>query len=129
MLAKRCFHQPCGVELPVLVAIGAEPLSVVIVVFVGEAHGDAVASEGPEFLDQPVVEFACPFSGQERLDLGAATREFSAIAPAAVESIGEHDARRIARIPCVFRRTDLLDGTLFAERRNGGRLMIGAPQR
>ncbi len=32
------FHRPFGIELPVLVAIGAEPLSAVIVVLVGETH-------------------------------------------------------------------------------------------
>ena len=108
-------HQPRGVELPVLVAIGAEPLATIVVVFVSKAHGDAIASEGPEFLDQPVVEFAPPFAGQERLNLGATAWKLSAIAPAAVESIGKRDARRVARIPCVLCRTDLLNGALFGE--------------
>ena len=47
-------HQAIVVELPVLVAIGAEPGAGVIVKFVGEADRDAVAAEGPEFLDQPM---------------------------------------------------------------------------
>ena len=52
----------------------------------------------------------------ERLNLISATRESSAIVPAAVESIGKHHERRVARIPCVFCRADLLYGSLFAER-------------
>ena len=36
---------------------------------VGEADGDAGAVEGPEFLDEAIVEFAAPLSGQERDDL------------------------------------------------------------
>ena len=39
------FHQPRGVELPVLVAIGAEPLATIVVVFVSKAHGDAIAAK------------------------------------------------------------------------------------
>jgi hypothetical protein len=109
------FHQPRGVEPPVLVAIGAEPLAILVVVFVSKAHGDAIAGKSPEFLDQPLVEFARPFASQERLDLDATAWKLSAIAPTAVESIGKRDARRVARIPCVLCRADLLDGALFAE--------------
>ena len=65
MLAKRAAIRPSRVELPVLVAVGAEPLAGVVVPLVGEAHGDAVVGEGPELLDQPVVELALPLAGQE----------------------------------------------------------------
>ena len=41
-------HQAVLVELPVLVAVAAEPLAAVVVPFIGEAHGDAVAREGPQ---------------------------------------------------------------------------------
>ncbi len=61
-------HQPVGVELPVLVAIGAEPAAAVVAIFIGEADGDAVAGMGPDFLDQPVVELARPFARQEGFD-------------------------------------------------------------
>src|SRR5438128_1988710 len=46
-------HQASLVEFPVLVAVAAEPIATVVMPFVGEAHGDAVVTEGPEFLDQP----------------------------------------------------------------------------
>ena len=58
------FHQPIGIELPVLVAVGTEPLAAIIVEFVSKAHSDAVAGKGPEFLDHPVVEFARSFADQ-----------------------------------------------------------------
>src|SRR4051812_5943250 len=41
-------HQPVGVELPVLVAVGSEPEAVIVVILIGEAHGDAVAGAGPQ---------------------------------------------------------------------------------
>ena len=40
-------HQAVVVELPVLVAVGAEPVAGVVAPFVGEAHGDAVAVVAP----------------------------------------------------------------------------------
>ena len=50
-------HQAVLVELPILVAIGAEPVAGVVVPFVGVAHGDAGVGVGPEFLDQAVTAF------------------------------------------------------------------------
>ena len=38
-------HQTVGVEAPVLVAVGAEPVAAVVAVFVGEPHRDAVAAK------------------------------------------------------------------------------------
>jgi hypothetical protein len=51
-------HQAVLVELPVLVAVGAEPGAGVVVGLVGEADGDAVAVVGPQFLDQWIVDRA-----------------------------------------------------------------------
>src|SRR5215218_3695059 len=62
-------HQTALVELPVLVAVGAEPVAGVVTGFVGEADGDAVAFEGPQFLDQPVLQLPPPLAGQEGHDL------------------------------------------------------------
>ena len=52
---KTARHITVVVEFPVLVAIGPEPIAAVIVVFIGIAHGDAVALKRPKFLDQAVV--------------------------------------------------------------------------
>src|SRR2546423_12543814 len=75
-------HQAVLVEFPILVAIAAEPVAAVVMPLIGEAHGDAVVAEGPHFLDQPVVELAVPFAGEEGFDLLAALNELGAIAPA-----------------------------------------------
>src|SRR5712671_5827343 len=80
-------HQAALVELPVLVAVAAEPVAAVVVPFIGEAHRDAVVAEGPDLLDQAIVELALPFARQEGLDLGAALQELGAIPPAAVGRI------------------------------------------
>jgi hypothetical protein len=65
-------HEPFGSELPVL--IGTKPLAAVVMVFVGEAVGDAVGCEGPELLDEPIIELARPFADEERFDLDTATQ-------------------------------------------------------
>src|SRR5690348_7008202 len=74
-------HQPFGRELPVLVAVAAEPLAGVVVPLVGEAHGDALLRERPQLLDQPVIELARPLALQELADLLAADRELRPVAP------------------------------------------------
>src|SRR5213592_3248386 len=40
-------HVACSVELPVLVAVGAEPVADIVVPFVREPHRDAIAAKGP----------------------------------------------------------------------------------
>jgi len=53
-------HQPRFVELPVLVAVGAEPPTRVIVPFVREANRDPVSFECPELLYEPIVNLPGP---------------------------------------------------------------------
>src|SRR6266446_8327860 len=76
-------HQALLVELPVLVAIAAKPLSAVVVPLIGKSHGNAVLAKGPDFLDEAVVELAIPLARQERFDGLAAEQEFGAVAPTA----------------------------------------------
>ena len=116
-------HQAVLVEFPVLVAVAAEPLAAVVVPLVGEAHGDAVLAEGPEFLDQPVVEFARPFAGQERLDRLAALQELGAVAPAAVRRIGERDARGVAAFQASSARRTFCAAVSAVNGGSGGRLI------
>jgi hypothetical protein len=44
-------HQPVLIELPVLVAIAAEPIAAIVVPFVGEANRDSVLVERPNLFD------------------------------------------------------------------------------
>src|SRR5271169_1761211 len=58
-------HQTISIELPVLVAIGPEPVAAVVAVFVGEARSDPVASERPQLVAQPIVQFVRPFAREK----------------------------------------------------------------
>jgi len=55
-------HQTVIVKFPVLIAIGPDPVSGVVMTFVSKTHGDPVAGESPELLDQPVIEFPRSFA-------------------------------------------------------------------
>src|SRR6185369_5075923 len=100
---------------PVLVTVSAVPLAGIVVVFIGEAYGNAVAVMRPQLLDQAVIELARPFALQEGDDGGAALDELAAVAPPAVLRIGERDFFRIAGIPAVFGQTDFFDGAVAGE--------------
>src|SRR6266566_7837406 len=65
-------HQAVFVELPLLVAIGAMPLSGIVVPLILKPHRDTVAVERPEILDQAIFMLLRPFAGQEGNDGGAA---------------------------------------------------------
>ncbi len=108
-------HQSLLVERPVLVAVGAEPVARVVVPFIGEAHGDAVAGKRPEFLDQPVLLLALPLAAEEFDDPLAAADEGRAIAPDAVGTVGQRDALRVAAVPAVLGGADLLRGGFGGE--------------
>jgi len=75
------------------------------------ARGLAV---GPDFLDEPVVQFLLPFACQKRLDFGAAGDELVSVAPEAVRGVGQGDASRVTAVPSILRGTNFLD-------RNGGK--------
>lgn len=47
-------HEAVRAELPILVSVGTEPGSGSVVPFISEAHGDAAAIKGPQFLNEPV---------------------------------------------------------------------------
>src|SRR5574341_552756 len=113
-------HQAVLVELPVLVSVGAEPASRIIVVFVSEPDRDTIARERPQFLDEPVVEFPAPFAFQELDDLGPSLKDFAAVSPLAVDRIGSRHAFGIAGVPGILGGTNLLDRGLPRERRKRG---------
>src|SRR6202011_858403 len=92
-------HQPADIELPVLVAVGAEPVSRVVVPFVGKTHRDAVLAACPDFLDEPVVELAAPLAAQELLDGRAPVQKLGAVAPHRVLRVRERYTLRLAGVP------------------------------
>lgn len=89
-------HQTVLIELPVFVAVGTEPVARVVVPFIGVTDGDAVAGEGPEFLDQAIIQFLGPFAGQESLGFFTVVGELGAVTPFSVQRIGQRHPFRIA---------------------------------
>jgi hypothetical protein len=83
---------------------------------ISKAHRNTVLTESPNLFDQPVVEFAVPFAGQES-DYGLpAHQKFSSVSPNTVRTISESDLSGIACVPGVFGFADLLDRTLKGKR-------------
>ena len=56
-------HQAGFIELPVFVAIGAEPVAGIIMPLIGKPDGNSVTVESPQLFDKPVIQFADPFAG------------------------------------------------------------------
>jgi hypothetical protein len=110
-------HQPAVIELPQLVAVAAEPLTVPVVTFVLEADRDSVLPKAPQALAQNIIELAFPLGGEERDDLRAAGDELITVASDGVFGVREADAVRVAGVPGVLGGLDLGDGTLKVERR------------
>src|SRR5882724_2515665 len=96
------FHQAVLVELLLLVAMGAKPRSGRIAGLVDEADGDAVCREGPDLLDEAVLELALPLAGEKGLDCCPPFEELRTISPPAVFRVCERDARGVAAVPCVL---------------------------
>src|SRR5690242_19263754 len=69
------------VKFPVLISVGAKPISRIVMPLIGKSHGDSVRLKRPKFFDEPIVEFFSPFSGQELNDRVAPGEEFRTIAP------------------------------------------------
>ncbi len=112
-------HVAERVELPVLAAVGTEPLSGLVVVLVLEPDGDAVTGEGPQLLLQAIVVLLRPFAPQELDDRCASVDEPGAVPSFGVLGVCPCDPFRIAGVPCVFGRLHLLPGGLFGEGRKG----------
>src|SRR5262245_31998807 len=95
-------HQSLLVEVPVLVAIAAEPASAVVVPLVGETHCDAVLAEGPDLLDQPIVELTIPLARQGGDDGFTALQELRPITPATIDRVAERYLFRVASVPGIL---------------------------
>ena len=120
-------HRPIGIEFPVLVAVGAKPRAAVVVAFAGEAHGDAIAGERPEFLDQTIVVLARPRALEERFYRLLSVDELGSVPPLAVGRIGERYLGRIAAVPSVLGEPDLSVAVCSVNGGNGGRDMKRLP--
>ena len=77
-------HQPFRVEFPVFIAVGAKPITRVIVILVGKPDGNPVVQKCPDFFDEPVVEFSGPLPREQRDDLLTPVGELGSISPARI---------------------------------------------
>jgi len=96
MEAKRRRISPPASNPQFSLAVGAEPVSRVVVPLVGETHRDAVLAACPDFLDEPVIELAAPLAAQELLDGRAPVQKLRTVAPHRVLRVRERHALRIA---------------------------------
>src|SRR5229473_2190750 len=84
-------HNAFNVKLPVFVSIRTKPLSRIIMELISKSNRDSIAIERPQFLDEPVVQFALPFAHQEPHNLLATVNEFGPVPPHTVRRIRERD--------------------------------------
>src|SRR5690242_14754981 len=113
-------HEAVLGELPVFVAVRAEPVAGIVVPLICEANGDARLLPGPDFLDQAVVELLGPLAAQELHDRLAPAEKLAPVAPGAVGRIGERDALGVAAVPGIFGGARLLHRAVARERGKGG---------
>src|SRR5215475_1491091 len=68
-------------EFPVLISVGAEPVSGIVMPFVSKSNGDAILLKSPKFFDEAIVELLVPFTGKELNDGVASGEDFGTITP------------------------------------------------
>src|SRR3954454_24795551 len=95
-------HQPTVVEQPVLVAVGTEPGSRLVVPLVAEPHRDPIGVEGPHLLDEPVVELLGPLAREELDDRVAPGEELRPVPPPAPGRVRERNPLWVAGVPPVL---------------------------
>src|SRR5262249_28369560 len=100
-------HETVFVELPILVAIGAEPVAAIVVPLIGKADGYPVFTEAPQFLDKSIVQLALPLAGEEGDNRLAPLHELGAVPPVAIDGIGERDLLGVAAVPPILGEADL----------------------
>ena len=105
------------IKLPVLIAVGAEPVAGIVTVLICKTDCDAVAGESPELFDKPVVQLPIPFASQESNNLFASRNEVRTISPSGVYRVCERDAARVTRVSRVLSSSNFLDGGRLIEGR------------
>jgi hypothetical protein len=56
-------------------------VAAVVAPLVGKAHGDTIVAEGPDLLDQAIVELPVPLAREERRDGVATPQKLRTVAP------------------------------------------------
>src|SRR4051812_43867817 len=95
-------HEPVVVELPILIAVGSEPVAAVVVPLVRKSDGNTILVKGPELFDQPIVQLLGPLAPEKPDDLIPPDEKFRTISPCAVDRVRHRHFFRISRVPGVF---------------------------
>lgn len=101
-------------QLPILVAVGTEPIAGVVPPLVGEAYRDAVSRESPQLFDQ-AIQLLRSFALEEFDDRRASGDELRLIAPPGIQRIAQDCCLGIAGIPAILRCAHLSHGSLVSE--------------
>jgi hypothetical protein len=96
------------IELPIFVSITAEPVSRVVPILISEPQSDPVVRERPKLVDQPIFQFAVPFTGKKLYDFFTTLKCIDPISPSTVCRIAARYIYRIASIPRIFASADFL---------------------
>src|SRR5262249_14961843 len=95
-------HESPFVKFPLLIAVARMPVPGGIVPFVLKTHRDPIFGEGPQVLDQPVIELSLPLAGKEFLNRSPACDELAPVAPHRILGVGQGHTCRVARVPRVL---------------------------
>jgi hypothetical protein len=88
---------------------------------VSETDGNAVAMEGPKFLDQAVFQFSRPFPFRNAMISDRPVTNSDRFLQRESSVLGKRHSLRIARIPRVLRQANFLDGVSRVNGGSGGR--------
>src|ERR1700744_6426255 len=88
---KSRAHDAFFIELPILVAVGTKPVSRIVVPLIRKTNGDAVLGEGPQLLDDPVIQLLLPLAREEGDNFRPPIHKLRSIAPARIDGIAERN--------------------------------------
>jgi len=113
-------HIPQAIKLPIFVAVGAEPVVVVIAPFVAKSYSDSVrAIVRPNFFDETVIVFIAPFPCKKFHHFPSSRYELGAIAPPSISCVRQRYPLRVSAIPCVLGHPYLLHSVIETKRWHG----------
>src|ERR1700676_1923899 len=78
-------HQAIIIELPILVAVRAIPISRVVVPLIREAHSNAIAGKGPKLFYKPVIQLFRPLASEEGDDVVSSVHKLGAVSPSRIK--------------------------------------------
>src|SRR5947207_9089291 len=110
-------HQALFVKLPILIPVGAKPVSRIIVVLICETYCDSIFAKRPQLFDQAVIQLSGPLSREKGNDLLSPVCELGPVSPTRVDGVGERDLRGVTRVPAIFGKANLFDCAFQSERR------------